>query len=241
MENYTIQIIAVCPLNGMSENWTETMPGSSHVMKLVTKLWSPRELFTVAMFFNPRDIPWSCLHDVLTYCGPNLRRCLSASLSPTSIIQLKRNLEREIQDLSTKNNLMDLFSQTRLQRSLSHSIFQLSPMNDMRLFDDAIVTPVSPWALELISHSYERSQENISLQFYHAIADIPSAGTLRMIFQLRVLAYFRDLREPTTFKVRRPSDSFTVNGAILLLSSPSDFTHRVLSLTMQSGARSKDI
>ncbi|EDR02516.1 uncharacterized protein LACBIDRAFT_332315 [Laccaria bicolor S238N-H82] len=179
MENYTIQIIAVCPLN-------ETMPGSSHVMKLVTKLWSPRELFTVA--------------------------CLSASLSPTSIIQLKRNLEREIQDLSTKNNLMDLFSQTRLQRSLSHSIFQLSPMNDMRLFDDAIVTPVSPWALELISHSYERSQENISLQFYHAIADIPSAGTLRMIFQLRVLAYFRDLREPTTFKVRRPSDSFTSVG-----------------------------
>lgn len=86
MENYNIQIIAVCPPNGMSENWTETMPGSSHVMKLVTKLWSPRELFTVAMFFNPRDIPWSCLHDVLTYCGPNLRRCLSASLSPTSII-----------------------------------------------------------------------------------------------------------------------------------------------------------
>lgn len=105
---------------------------------------------------------------------------------------------------------MDLFSQTRLQISLSHSIFQLSPMNDMRLFDEAIVTPVSPWALELISHSYERSQENISLQFYHAIADIPSAGTLRgMIFQLRVLAYFRYLREPTTPKVRRLSDSST--------------------------------
>lgn len=47
LESHDIQIIAMCPPEGASQKWMEEMGGMSHVMKYVTTLWSPQELFSV--------------------------------------------------------------------------------------------------------------------------------------------------------------------------------------------------
>jgi len=71
---------------------------------------------------------------------------------------------------------------------LLHTIFELSPRDGDRLFGDALIGTVSPWALDLLLAVYESQKSDAAADFYGSIANMPKAGTLRgRIFEQQVL------------------------------------------------------
>ena len=94
---------------------------------------------------------------------------------------------------------------------LSHTIFELSPRDDDRLFSDALIGTVSSWALDLLLGAYESQKSDAAAEFYDSIAHIPKAGTLRgCIFERQVLKYFDDIQEPHTFSIRSLENGSTI-------------------------------
>ena len=94
---------------------------------------------------------------------------------------------------------------------LSHTIFELSPQDDDRLFGDALIGTVSPWALDLLLGAYESQKLDAAFEFYELISKIPKAGTLRgQILERQVLKYFDNLKGPHTFTLRSLEDNSTI-------------------------------
>ena len=94
---------------------------------------------------------------------------------------------------------------------LSHTIFELYPRDGDRLFGDALVGTVSPWALDLLLEAYEARKSDAAAEFYNSIASVPKAGILRgQIFERQVLKYLDNLKEPHTFTIRSLEDSTTI-------------------------------
>ena len=91
---------------------------------------------------------------------------------------------------------------------LSHTIFELSPANDRRLFGDALVGAVSRWALNLLMEAYEERRLDAAAEFYDSIANNPNAGSLRgRMWERQVLKYLDSLKKPHVFSIRSLDDS----------------------------------
>ena len=95
---------------------------------------------------------------------------------------------------------------------LSHTIFELSPRDNDRLFGDALIGTVSPWALDLLLGAYEAQKPDAAFEFYEAITDITKAWSLRgRILEWQVLRYFDNLKGPHTFILRSLKDNSIIN------------------------------
>ena len=95
-----------------------------------------------------------------------------------------------VQNAALKRDIRSLIFSYQNSIMLSHTIFELSPRDDDRLFGDALIGTVSSWALDLLLGAYESQKSDAAAEFYDSIADIPKARSLRgCIFerQLEVL------------------------------------------------------
>jgi hypothetical protein len=136
--------------------------------------------------------------------------CFIASTDPKNLVQLKENILEKVHGMFISD-----FSQAEgeLHRTLRHhacsirrfchSLFQLSPNDDERRFNDVEIAAVSPWALDVLLSAYEEGQADASLKLYDLIVKKPEAAVLRaQIFEKQVVKYFAtSLEELVHFKV----------------------------------------
>jgi hypothetical protein len=110
---------------------------------------------------------------------------------------------------------------------LSHTIFELSPANDRRLFGEALVGAVSQWALNLLLEAYEERRSDAAAEFYDSIANNPNAGSLRgRMWERQVLKYLDLSRSHMFFPFALWTTPPSPNGSILVLPSVSCSKHQ---------------
>jgi hypothetical protein len=114
----------------------------------------------------------------VTYFGFNPRWCFQASSSARGLIQLQQSVEEAVRSISPNVEISTIYAETYFSSSLSHSIFQLSPEDDNRLFGSAKVGAVSMWALNLLLKKYESRRSDAAVNFYYSILGMQSAATL---------------------------------------------------------------
>jgi hypothetical protein len=126
------------------------------------------------------------------------------------LIQLKLSVEEAVRTIPPTVDLSTIFTEAHSSIGLSHSIFQLSPGDDMRLLGGARVGAVSRWALDLLLKKYESRQSDAAFDFYQYIKGIQPAAALRgRIMERQVLKYFDSLEGPQAFQIRSLADSST--------------------------------
>lgn len=220
-----VKIIAACSPNNAFQQWIKKPVCPTWVSRRITTLWSRKELFLTGwvivyksgnytdiiyrMFLAPADLSYSRLRELTTYFGFNPRHCFHA---PPSIKEAMLRIQIEIEGCSAKMCLEDFWRETRSTKSISHSVFQLSPSinDDERLLDDARILPVSTWALTALLNIYKKHQANASYEFYKLLKGSQGTGPLRgAMFEVQVLEYLAALKGQEQFAIRRLSNSDT--------------------------------
>ena len=152
------------------------------------------------IFLNRRDLTYERLKESTSYFGLNPRLCFNASIAGDALNQLTQDIQMAVFSTSQKKNIGTLLSSFMKSQMLSHTIFELSPADDRRLFGEALVGAVSPWALNLLLEAYEERRLDAAAEFYDSIANSHKAGSLRdEIWERQVLKYFDNLKEPHVF------------------------------------------
>lgn len=204
-----VKIIAACSPNNAFQQWIKKPVCPTWVSRRITTLWSRKELFLTGMFLAPADLSYSRLRELTIYFGFNPRRCFHA---PPSIKEAMLRIRIEIERCSAKMSLEDFWRETRSTKSISHSVFQLSPSinDDERLLDDARISSVSTWALTVLLNTYKKRQANASYEFYKLLKGSQGTGPLRgAMFEAQVLEYLAALKGQEQFAIRRLSNSDT--------------------------------
>jgi hypothetical protein len=85
----------------------------------------------------------------------------------------------------------------------SHTIFQLNPANDSRLFEECHCEPVSRWVFDSLLNTCEKHEADAAAQFYHRISGLHwAASFLGYLFERRVLAYLDDIDTTRYLRIR---------------------------------------
>lgn len=178
----------------------------------ITVHWVTALTHSRRLFLNPQDLTYARLKESVSHFGYNPRRCFQASSSVRNLIQLKQDLEQVVRSIPPIVEISTVFVETYSSSGLSHSIFQLSPEDDMRILSSARVEAVSKWALDLLLKQYESRQSSATFNFYQYIKGIRSASALRgNIMERQVLNYFDTLEGPQCFEIRSLADSTISN------------------------------
>jgi hypothetical protein len=226
IDNRFIKIVGACSPTIEEQKWTSRLASGAILSRIVTTLWSRQELFLTGwvivsksgncidilhrMFLALSDLPYSRLRESTTYFGFNPRTCFDASSDPRYQVYCLGVIERKIKETAEKTSLHSLWNQTCSTKSISHSVFQISPtdLNDDRLITQVAIAAVSSWALTTLLKIYEDHQAGASFEFYQMIKDLPNAGTIRgQMFQ--VLKHLSALKGGEQFTIRRLTDSNT--------------------------------
>jgi hypothetical protein len=111
----------------------------------------------------------------------------------------------QITDVSgDESNISRLVTESRTGGSdVSHSIFQISPIDDERLLAQCNADAVSRWALDVTLEEYEKRTADAAVIFYHKVSRMQDSATLRgSIFERQVLKYLDRIGAKTTFPIR---------------------------------------
>jgi hypothetical protein len=168
--------VTICQLVGtyLSDTWSPGklfLTGLDIAVRLRTPLTYPCRLF-----LNSNDLTYARLKESTSYFGFNPRRCFQTGSSARRLIQLQQSLEEEARSTSPKVKISTIFAETYSSSGLSHSIFELSPEDDIRLLGSARVGAVSMWALDLLLKKYEPtgcSAQFLSFHHGHAVCGNP--------------------------------------------------------------------
>jgi hypothetical protein len=157
------------------------------------------------------------------------------------MVQLKLDVMEKIRDIPLMANILSLLNETYTSSGLSHSIFELSPEDDMRLLGGARVGTVSMWALDLLLKQYETRQADAAAEFFNSIAGIPSAGSLRgQIMERQVLKYFDCLKDPHIFELRSLADSSIAQWKYPGSTLRSTFQSQTFTSSLESAVDARD-
>jgi hypothetical protein len=119
----------------------------------------------------------------------------------------KDHVIKAIQSIPSTSSAFDILVGTGGPKGVSHTVFELDPIDGYRSLDGARVGVVSMWALDQLLNYYERRQADAAAQFYMAISGIPELGILRgRVMERQVLRYFDSFQVPTTLQIRSLSD-----------------------------------
>jgi len=118
------------------------------------------------------------------------------------MLQESNSVLKSIQSISANVPILSVLTDTHGSKSLSHSIFELEPVDEFRSLDGAKVAAVSPWALDALLHFYEDRKANAAAEFYKLISGISWVGSLwGRVMERQLLKYFNSLLETHTFKI----------------------------------------
>ena len=163
-----------------------------------------------SIFLHPQDLTYARLKEATTYFGFSPRLCFKASGGGIQLCHYENTVRQAVDRAASNRDIGTLVVSFQDSIMLSHTIFELSPRDDDRLFGEALVGTVSPWALDLLLGAYERQKSDAAAELYDSIAYMPGAGGLQgRIFERQVLKYLNSLEEPSTFSTRSLEDSKT--------------------------------
>lgn len=203
IDNHYIKIIGACLPNVADEKWTTKMGNGAVLNRIVTTLWSRQELYITGMFLAVPHLPYSRLQELTTYFGFNPRTCFNARLKPHYLLDYLGSIEKKIDETAKKTSLESIWRETCSRKSISHSIFQISPKDDRRMLSQVTTAAISPWALTTLLKIYEHRQADASFEFYNMIKDLPDEGTIRgQIFQVQLLKRLNALKGRERFTIR---------------------------------------
>lgn len=152
-----------------------------------------------SIFLHPQDLTYARLKEAITYCGFSPRLCFKASGGVIHLRHYQNTVRQAVDRAASKRDIGTLVVSFQDSTILSQTIFELSPRDDDRLFGEALVGTVTPWALDLLLGAYETQKSDAAAELYDSIANMPQAGGLRgRIFERQVL-YLDSLEEPVTF------------------------------------------
>ena len=187
------------------------------------------------IFLHSQDLTYTRLRESTSYFGFSPRRCFHASLSRSIMLQFKQNVMEKIRSIPSTTSILSLLKETYTTSGVSHSIFELSPEDDMRLLGGARVGAVSMWALDLLLTEYETRQADAAAEFFNSIAGTSSAGSLRgRIMERQVLKHFDSLKEPHIFELRALVDSSTAQWTYPGPASRVTFQSQSFTTSLQS-------
>ncbi len=148
-------------------------------------------IFLFSIFLHSLDLTYARLKEATTYFGFSPRLCFNPSRKERQLRDLQNKVKTAVNKAASKRDIRALIFSYENSTMLSHTIFELSPRNDLRLFGDALIGTVSPWALDLLLGAYEAQKLDAAFEFYESISNIPKAGTLRgQILERQMLKYF---------------------------------------------------
>jgi hypothetical protein len=156
------------------------------------------------MFLYPFDISLKLLRESTSYFGYNPRICFTSACSVVSLEASKEKVRGRIRDVATEqSNISQLMRASRKGGSdVSHSIFQISPQNELRFLAQCNFGGVSRWALGVLLEEYKDREADATILFYRSISRTPDTASLRgRMFEMQVLQYLDGLGSEE-FKIR---------------------------------------
>ena len=103
---------------------------------------------------------------------------------------VKVDVKRRIRSLDSKqSNIFQLVDSSWTgDNAVSHSIFEISPLDEFRRLGDCRFKTVSRWAFDRLMEVYDRQEAHAVAALYHHISITPEAATLwGHVFESRVL------------------------------------------------------
>jgi len=103
---------------------------------------------------------------------------------------MKVNVRSRIRSVDfKKSNILQLVNSSWTGDSaVSHSIFEISPINDFRRLGECGFRTVSRWAFDCFTETYEAQEAHAATTFYRHISGTPAAASLwGHVFERRVL------------------------------------------------------
>src|SRR5260221_12912618 len=99
------------------------------------------------IFLYPLDISPELLKKSTSYFGYNPRRCFNSAISVKKLEETKEAIKSRITDVSSEqSNMVQLLHSSRTgDSSVSHSIFEISPKDELRLLTECKFSYVSEW------------------------------------------------------------------------------------------------
>jgi hypothetical protein len=91
----------------------------------------------------------------------------------------KDRVMKAIQSIPYTSSAFDILVDTRGPKGVSHTVFELDPLDEYRSLDGSRVGVVSMWALDKLLSHFEHRQADAAAEFYMAISGIPSLAFLR--------------------------------------------------------------
>ena len=216
----TVQIILASSPRGANRRWIKR---AGVVLKLVTELWSPRELFLtgfvlglllfnarlrlmhfVRVFLYPFDISPKLLWESTSYFGCNPCLCFTGACSVNVLERMKKDVMSRIRDVAVQEgDILQLLRSSRTGDSeVSHSIFQISPKDGSRLLAQCELGAVSRWALDHLLEACRTQQADVVADFYHYISRASNAASLwGHVFERQVLAHLDSMEGEHEFPI----------------------------------------
>ena len=161
------------------------------------------------IFLHPMDISPELLQKSTEYFGYNPRRCFDAASSVDRFEELKGTIEARIIGIPSKeSNMVQVLSSSQTgDNHVSHSIFEISPSNEKRIFSKCKFGYVSKWAFNCFLEAYEAQQAVAATNFYRFISEIPVAATLwGHVFERLVFRYLAEIELEHKFLMRGLSE-----------------------------------
>jgi len=185
-----VQIILASSPKGATAKWIKQE--KRHIEIIATNLWSFSELFVAGTFLDPLDISPGLLRESISYFGCNPRQCFKSAPSADLLDKEKGVVVSKITSINYKTeNMMQLLHASHTgatDAAISHTIFQISPIDQSWQLSKCEFQVVSDWAFRLFMGEYERHEAHRANDFYCQLSGVPRAAPIwGHVFEQKVL------------------------------------------------------
>ena len=179
---------------------------------IATNLWSSEELLIAGfvldtslnarlihlfrMFLHPLDISFNLLKKSTSYFGFNPRLCFDSALSAQSLKDTVGDTLSIIKNVpfDSTNIVRPEISSRTGDSAVSHSIFAISPKNNLRRLTECATQLVSPWAFDVFMAEYKSRENHKAMANFRQMSRTPEAASLwGHVFERLALDYLDDI------------------------------------------------
>jgi hypothetical protein len=124
------------------------------------------------IFLHRGDIKFKLLRESTSYFGYNPCRCFDASRSVIRLEAKKQQVLRKIKSIAgNTSHIVDVLILYQLDAyALYHTIFQLSPENELRQLETCHCDVVSQWVFDSLLDACETHEANAAARFYRQLS-----------------------------------------------------------------------
>ena len=176
--------------------------------------FDPRLIHFFRLFLHSRDVTFKLLKESTLYYGYNPRRCFDVSYSRRRLKAKKMDVVQVITHLaSNPSELLRVLHDRRANaEDVSHTIFQVIPMDESRQYETSECVPASKWILNSLVEACERNKAESIARLYRSLSGSPLAATLRgSLLEKLVQKSLDDIKSDANLKIRGLTDANQTN------------------------------